>query len=110
MIVRKYIITENYPITTRDISLNYSSSSNKRVFDTEEELLQYANNQYYPNQPMQIALVEGEIYGESWCRQFRDIKEHCGLRKDLQEEINKLRNLEFKHVMKLTEEEINSGM
>lgn len=100
MIVRKYIITENYPITTRDISLNYSSSSNKRVFDTEEELLQYANNQYYPNQPMQIALVEGEIYGESWCRQFRDIKEHCGLRKDLSEELRKFKDLKYEKMMK----------
>ena len=85
MIVKKYILTETCAITTRDISLN--NSINQCLFDTEEELLQYANNKYYPN-TMQIALVEGEVYGESWCKQFRDIKELCGFRKYLEDELH----------------------
>lgn len=103
MIVRKYILTETCAITTRDISLNNSTSTNQCLFNTEEELLQYANNKYYPN-TMQIALVEGEVYGESWCKQLRDIKELCGFRKYLEDELRKFRELEFKKMMLITNE------
>ncbi len=106
MIVKKYILTETCAITTRDISLN--NSINQCLFDTEEELLQYANNKYYPN-TMQIALVEGEVYGESWCKQFRDIRELCGFRKYLEDELRKFRELEFKQMMRVANELTNKA-
>lgn len=79
MIVRKYIIVGMYQaITTRDISL----VNKDYIFDTEEELLNYAKDKYHIT-PAQLALIEGEVYGDSWCRQLRDVKEICGFRKDL---------------------------
>lgn len=65
-------------ILERDISL----VNKDYIFDTEEELLNYTKNKHHVI-PSQIALIEGEVYGESWCKQLRDVKEICGFRKDL---------------------------
>ena len=89
-------------ILERDISL----VNKDYIFDTEEEVLNYAKDKYQIS-PSQIALIEGELYGESWCKQLRDIKEICGFRKNLQEEISKLKDLEFKQMMRVSNELIN---
>jgi hypothetical protein len=104
MITRKYIIVGMYQaVLERDISL----INKDYVFDTEEDLLIYAKDKYRAN-PTQIALIEGEVYGNnSWDKQLRDIKEFCGLRKDLEQELKKLRDLEFKQMMKVANELTN---
>lgn len=101
MIVKKYIIIGmNQAISERDYFI-YSSNSIQYIFDNEEKLLNYAKNKYYAN-PMQIALIEGEIYENNSCvKQLRDIKEICGFRKDLEQEINKLKELEFRQQIKI---------
>lgn len=83
MIIRKYILA-NGPILTRDI--NQKNLSYQIIFDNEKELVKHMLDRYFAN-PMEIALIECELYDNT----FRDIKEICGFRKSLQEEINNLK-------------------
>lgn len=84
MISRKYILT-NGPILTRDA--NQKNLNYQIIFDNEKDLVKYMLDRYFANDLMEIALIECEIYNET----FRDIKEICGFRKNLREEINKLK-------------------
>lgn len=94
------LVNGNQPILIRDFDLkNYNYQI---IFTNEQDLVEYMSDRYFANQ-MDIALIECEEYKDT----FRDIKEICGFRKNLQEELSKLKDLEFKQMMRVTNELIN---
>lgn len=101
MISRKLIIVDKgIAILSRDVYLNGNFECN--VFDSEEKLLEFSKDKYFARN-MEIALIEGEVYDNK----LRDIKEVCGFRKDLQEELFKIKDFEFKQMMRVVNELTN---
>ncbi len=87
-------------ILSKDVYLNGDFEC--YVFDNEEKLLEHAKQQFYARS-MGIALIEGQVYDGK----LRDIKEICGFRKNLQEELSKIKDLEFKQMMRVVNELTN---
>lgn len=94
------LVNGNQPILIRDFDLkNYNYQI---IFTNEQDLVEYMSSRCFPDQ-MDVAFIECEEYKNT----FRDIKEICGFRKNLQEEIKKIKELEFKQMMRVTNELIN---